>query len=132
MPVASERKSRSLTSVEDRSHFTPGFVGLLPNLVEGLRGELKKAHREIAYPRERLRLGRSAEEKEGVSRGKGALGFFPLAPQPRGVRNAEGYYPSAPGTDSRRDGMAHRRSEAIALKISKYVRGLIGTKFLAQ
>jgi hypothetical protein len=41
-----------LTDIADEG--TRAIVGLLLNLVEDLRGELKKAHQEIAYLRERL------------------------------------------------------------------------------
>jgi len=41
------------------------IVGLLLNLVEDLRGELKKAHQENAYLRERLGLGRGGDGKPG-------------------------------------------------------------------
>jgi len=52
-----------LTGIADER--TRAIVGLLLNLVEDLRGELKKAHLEIAYLRERLRLGQSGEGKPG-------------------------------------------------------------------
>ena len=41
------------------------IIGLLLNLVEDLRGELRKAHQEIAYLRERLRLGQGGKGKPG-------------------------------------------------------------------
>ena len=43
-----------LTGIEDEK--ARAIIGLLLNLVEDLRGELKKAHQEIAYLREQLRL----------------------------------------------------------------------------
>lgn len=43
-----------LTGIEDEK--ARAIIGLLLNLVEELRGELKKAHQEIAYLREQLRL----------------------------------------------------------------------------
>jgi hypothetical protein len=45
-----------LTGIEDER--ARAMVGLLLNLVEDLRGELRKAHQEIAYLRERLGLGK--------------------------------------------------------------------------
>src|SRR5258708_16640110 len=44
---------------------TRAIVGLLLNLVEDLRIELKKAHQEIAYLRERLGLGPGGAGKPG-------------------------------------------------------------------
>lgn len=41
------------------------IIGLLLNLVEDLRGELRKAHQEIAYLREQLRLGQGGEGRPG-------------------------------------------------------------------
>jgi hypothetical protein len=52
-----------LSSIEDER--TRAIVGLLLNVVEDLRGELRKAHRENAYLRERLGLGRGGEGKPG-------------------------------------------------------------------
>lgn len=45
-----------LAGIEDER--ARAIVGLLLNLVEDLRGELRKAHQEIAYLRERLGLGK--------------------------------------------------------------------------
>jgi hypothetical protein len=52
-----------LSAIEDDR--ARAIVGLLLNLVEDLRGELKKAHQEIAYLRERLRLGQGGGGKPG-------------------------------------------------------------------
>jgi Transposase IS66 family len=41
------------------------MISLLLNLVEDLRGELRKAQQEIAYLRERLRLGPGGEDQSG-------------------------------------------------------------------
>jgi len=49
-----EVRKIDLAGIEDER--ARAMVGLLLNLVEDLRGELKKAHQEIAYLRERLRL----------------------------------------------------------------------------
>jgi len=52
-----------LTAIADQG--TRAIVGLLLNLVEDLRGELKKAHQEIAHLRERLGLGQGGAGKPG-------------------------------------------------------------------
>ena len=52
-----------LTGIEDER--SRAIIGLLLNVVEDLRGELKKAQQEIAYLRERLRLRQSGEGKPG-------------------------------------------------------------------
>jgi hypothetical protein len=52
-----------LAGIEDERE--RAIVGLLLNLVEDLRGELKKAHQEIAFLRERLRLGQGGAGKPG-------------------------------------------------------------------
>ena len=52
-----------LTGIKDEQ--ARAIVGLLLNVVEDLRGELKKAHQEIAYLRERLGLRRGGEGKPG-------------------------------------------------------------------
>lgn len=52
-----------LAGIEDKRE--RAIVGLLLNLVEDLRGELKKAHQEIAFLRERLRLGQGGAGKPG-------------------------------------------------------------------
>jgi hypothetical protein len=52
-----------LAGIEDER--TRAIVGLLLNVVEDLRGELRKAHQEIAYLRERLGLGGGGEGKPG-------------------------------------------------------------------
>src|SRR5713226_9566590 len=52
-----------LTGIEDER--ARAVVGLLLNLVEDLRGELKNAHQEIAYLRERLRLGPGGKATPG-------------------------------------------------------------------
>src|SRR5271165_4883615 len=52
-----------LTGIEDAR--MRGIVGLLLNVVEDLRGELRKAHQEIAFLRERLRLGKAGAGKPG-------------------------------------------------------------------
>jgi len=52
-----------LSGIEDER--ARAITALLLNLVEDLRGELKKAHQENAYLRERLGLGRSGEGKPG-------------------------------------------------------------------
>jgi len=51
---------------------TRAIVSLLLNLVEDLRGELKKAHQEIAYLRERLGLGQGGAGKPGDKPGSSA------------------------------------------------------------
>src|SRR5437870_6911111 len=56
-----------LTGIADEG--TRAVVRLLLNLVEDLRGELKKAHREIAYLRERLGLGQGGAGKPGDQAG---------------------------------------------------------------
>ena len=52
-----------LTGLEDER--ARAIIGLLLNLVEDLRGELKKAHQEIAYLRERLRLRQGGDGTPG-------------------------------------------------------------------
>src|SRR5216684_5911837 len=52
-----------LTGIEDER--ARAVVGLLLNLVEDLRGELKNAHQENAYLRERLRLGPGGKATPG-------------------------------------------------------------------
>jgi hypothetical protein len=52
-----------LAGIEDER--ARAIVALLLNLVEDLRGELKKAHQENAYLRERLRLGQGGGGKGG-------------------------------------------------------------------
>lgn len=47
-----------LSGIEDER--ARAIIAQLPNLMEFLRGEPKKAHREIAYLRERLGMGRRA------------------------------------------------------------------------
>jgi hypothetical protein len=54
-----------LSGIEDER--ARAITALLLNLVEDLRGELKKAHQENAYLRERLGLGRSGEGKPVTS-----------------------------------------------------------------
>jgi hypothetical protein len=52
-----------LTGIEDAG--VRSIVGLLLNVVEDLGGELRKAHQEIAFLRERLRLGQGGTGKPG-------------------------------------------------------------------
>jgi len=52
-----------LTGIEDER--ARAIIRLLLNVVEDLRGELKKAQQEIAYLRERLRLRQGGEGKPG-------------------------------------------------------------------
>jgi len=52
-----------LTGIEDER--ARAVIRLLLNLVEDLRGDLKKAHQEIAYLRERLGLRQGGEGKPG-------------------------------------------------------------------
>ncbi len=47
-----------LTDIADEG--TRAIVGLLLNLVEDLRGELKKAHQEIHHPSRRIHRSKSA------------------------------------------------------------------------
>src|SRR5713226_2734694 len=52
-----------LSGIQDEQ--ARGIVGLLLNVVEDLRGELKKAQQEITYLRERLGLRRGGDGKPG-------------------------------------------------------------------
>src|SRR5512132_1498805 len=52
-----------LTGIEDER--SRAIIRLLLNVVEDLRGELKKAQQENAYLRERLRLRQGGEGKPG-------------------------------------------------------------------
>lgn len=54
-----------LTGIEDEK--ARAIIRLLLNLVEDLRGELKKAHQEIAYLREQLRLRPGGGGKPGAN-----------------------------------------------------------------
>jgi hypothetical protein len=59
-----------LTGIQDAG--VRAMVSLLLNVVEDLRGELRKAHQEIAFLRERLGLGQSGTGKPGDKPGSSA------------------------------------------------------------
>ena len=78
-----------LTAIADQE--ARAIVGLLLNLVEDLRGELKKAQQEIAYLRERLGWRQGGGGKPG-----GQPGSAP-SPQRHSARNP-GNEPSGPSS----------------------------------